>query len=144
MIKTTHIRTNQFQCYSFIGQQERNRVTDNLTEDNEVLMEFNELPSWMSDIGIQLETYSRLLYIDNLWFFQESPGFYIPIAAFEHEKDGNLRGVMDRFVALDNTLKSNIHLKDIKPLYFLVAKDDNQAESYKRKITEHGEWNLKS
>lgn len=141
MIKTTHIQANQFQCYSFIGQQERNRVSANLTEDNEVLLEFNELPSWISDIGIQLGTYSRLLHIDNLWFFQESPGFFIPFAAFEHEKDGNLRGVMDRFVALDNTLKSNIHLKDIKPLYFLVAKDDKQAGSYKRKITEHGEWN---
>ena len=141
MIETTHVQANQFQCYSFVGQQERNRVNANLTEDNEVLMEFNELPSWISDIGIQLGTYSRLLHIDNLWFFQESPGFYIPFAAFEHEKDGNLRGVMDRFVALDNTLRSNIHLKDIKPLYFLVAKDDNQAVSYKRKITEHGEWN---
>ena len=59
----------------------------------------------------------------------------------EHEKDGNLRGVMDRFVALDKTLKSNIHLKNIEPLFFLVAKDKNQAESYKRKISEHGEWN---
>ena len=48
---------------------------------------------------------------------------------------------MDRFVALDNTLKSNIHLKDIKSLYFLVARDGNQAESYKRKINEHGELN---
>ncbi len=140
MIKTTHIQANQFQCYSFIGQQERNRVNDNLTEFHEALMEFNELPSWIYDIGIQLGTYSRLLHIDNLWFFQESPGFYIPFAAFEHEKDGNLRGVMDRFVALDNTLKSNIHLKDIKPLYFLIAKDYNQAESYRRKITDHGEW----
>ena len=141
MIKTTHIQANQFQCYSFIGQQERNRVTNNLTEDNEVLMEFNELPSWMLDIGIQMRTYSRLLHIDNLWFFQESPGFYIPFAAFEHEKDGNLRGVMDRFVALDKTLKSNTHLQDIEPLFFLVAKDNRQAESYTRKISEHGEWN---
>ncbi len=141
MIKTTHVQANQFQCFSFIGQQERNRVTNILSEDIEVLIEFKDLPSWISDIGIQLGTYSRLLHIDNLWFFQESPGFFIPFAAFEHEKDGNLRGVMDRFVALEKTLKSNFHLEDIKPLYFLVAKDGNQAESYKRKINDHGEWN---
>ena len=141
MIKTTHIQANQFQCYSFIGQQERNRVTNALSEGTKVLMEFNELPSWISDIGIQLGTYSRLLHIDNMWFFQESPGFYTPFAAFEHEKDANLRGVMDRFVALNNTLRSNIHLKDIKPIYFLVAEDETQADTYKRRINEHGEWN---
>lgn len=69
-----------------------------------------------------------MAYIYNLWFFQESPGFFIPFAAFEHKKDGNLRGVMDPFTALNNTLRSNIHFDGINPIYFLVAKDKNQIE----------------
>ncbi len=143
MIKTTHLQANQFQCFSFIGTQERNRVYGLIPEDEiEGIADFNELPAWISDIGNQLGTLSRLIYIDNLWFFQESPGFFIPFAAFEHEKDGNLRGVMDRFSALNNTLGSNSHFEDINPLYFLVAKDSSQAESYRRKISEHGEWNV--
>lgn len=142
MIKTTYLQATQFQCYSFVGVQERNRVYDSLSEEEEEEVEsaFNELPSWLSDIGDQLGASSRLKYIDNIWFFEESPGFYIPFAAYEHEKDGQLRTVMDHFKALDDILKSNKHFKDITPLYFIVAKDKIQMESYEDRTSEHGEW----
>ena len=140
MIKYSHLQANQFQSYSFIGVQERNRVLRAVTEEEENESNPGELPSWIIDIAKQLKTFNRLKFIDNIWFFEESPGFFIPFAAFEHEKDNDLRGVMDRFAALDNTLKSNVHLKEIEPLYFLISKDSQQAESYERKISEHGEW----
>lgn len=145
MIKISHLQANQFQCYSFVGSQERNRVYNSVSDDEEIYVSgatMEDLPSWLSDIGNQLGTQQRIRYIDNLWFFEESPGFYIPFAAIEHEKDANLRGVMDRFTGLNNTLNSNKHLKEIDPIYFLIAKDSNQAESYERKINEHGEWRL--
>lgn len=141
MIKTTHFQSGTFHCFSFVGVQERNRVNGALSEDEETEINHMEgLPSWILDIGKQLGTFNRLKYIDNIWFFEESPGFFIPFAAFEHEKDNDLRGVMDRFNALDKTLNSNVHLREIKPIYFLIAKDSQQAESYERKIYDHGEW----
>lgn len=145
MIKTSHLQASQFQCYSFIGSQERNRVYSSVSDDEETYVSgaiMEDLPSWLSEIGSQLGTQQRIRYIDNLWFFEESPGFYIPFAAIEHEKDANLRGVMDRFTGLNNTLNSNKHLKDIDPLYFIVAGNSTQVESYERKINEHGEWRL--
>ncbi len=143
MIKLTHLIASQFQCNSFIGAQERNRVYNSVSEEEESLISITpieDLPSWISDIGKQMKTHKRLFYIDNLWFCEESPGFFIPFAAFEHEKDNNLRSVMDRFTALDKTLKSNFHLKEINPLYFLISKDTNQGNSYRNRISEHGEW----
>ena len=141
MIRTSHLQASKFQCESFIGSQERNRVMNSISDKDESEKESIDIPSWISDIGDALGTKKRILYIDNIWFFEESEGFYIPFAVFEHEKDGALRTVMDHFVALDNTLKSNVHFKDIKPLYFLIAKDKDQLKSYQNKISEHGEWN---
>ncbi len=101
-----------------------------------------DLTQWIKNIAIHHGTYDRLKYLDNIWFYQESPGFYVPFAAFEHEKDGNLTGVMNRFSALDETLNTNDRFKNIKPLYIIVAKDAKQVYSYHRKITEggHGRW----
>jgi len=99
-----------------------------------------ELPYWILDIGTQLKTLRRLKQIDNIWFFEESPGFYSPFAVVEHEKDGGIRGVMDRFTALEDTLNSNFHFKDIKPLYFLISESEHQSHNYNNKISEHGRW----
>lgn len=132
-----------FYLNSFVSTQERRRVYAAVSEEeekNSIISLVEDLPHWISNIGEQIKTYGRLIYIDNIWFYEESRGFLIPFAAFEHEKDGNLRTVMDHLIALDKTLKSNPHLKEINPLYFLVAKDDNQAKSYERSISEHGEW----
>lgn len=139
MIFTTHSQSSQFQTKSYIGIQERNRVI--VFPENEFETdEMEKLPSWLEDVSLQVGTYKRIIYIDNIWFIEESKGFYIPFAVFEHEKDANLRSVMDRFVALNNTLNSNTRFQDIDPLYFIIAKDLTQVESYKNRITEHGEW----
>jgi len=102
----------------------------------------DDLPQWIKNIAIHCGTYDRLKYIDNIWFSLESVGFYVPFAAYEHEKDGNLRGVMDRFDALHKTLNTNDRFKNINPIYIIVARDEKQVNSYKRKITEggHGDW----
>lgn len=141
MIKTTHLQADQFQCESYIGYSERRRVINSIsTENEEMKIVMTELPSWMVDISTALRTNKRINNIDNLWFFEESKGFFIPFAIFEHEKDGNLRTVMDHFSALNNTLINNKRFKNINPLYFIIGKDDKQIESYKKRISEHGEW----
>ncbi|MHA1196361.1 MAG: hypothetical protein ACTSRH_10500 [Promethearchaeota archaeon] len=143
MIKASHLIANQFQCFSYIGSQERKRVQKLITEEESSIYgenQMEEIPYWLQDIGTQLKTIKRILYIDNIWFCEESPGFFIPFAVFEHEKDNNLRSVMDRFNALYKTINSNNHLKEISPLYFLIAEDKNQVSSYKNRIASHGEW----
>jgi len=141
MIRTTHLQAKTFLCSSFIGSQERNAVNNSLSEEDEQRVDFMaELPSWVEEIGKTIGTYGRLRYIDNLWFIQESKGYYIPFCAIEHEKDGNLEKVMNHFQSLDDTLKSNPRFESIEPLYIIVAKDDNQARSYKRRISDHGKW----
>lgn len=59
---------------------------------------------------------------------------------FEHENDGDIRSVMDRFSAVELTLNSNKRFTTISPIYILVSGDAKQAKSYKRKIKNHGEW----
>jgi len=149
MITATHIQSGYHFFESFIGIPERKRVhalaEQSYSEEEEEehpIKIMDDLPPWIENIAKHYGTYERLKNLDNIWFYQESPGFYVPFAAFEHEKDGNLRGVMDRFSALDETLNTNDRFKKIKPLYIIVAKDAKQVNSYNRKITEggHGRW----
>jgi len=143
MIRMSHLLSTIHDCYSFIGVQERNRVINTISgEEEEVLgLKIQEtLPSWILEIGNVKGTVHRLKYIDNIWFYEESEGFLIPFAAFEHEKDNDLRGVMDRFSSLNETLQSNSRFRDIEPLYFVIAKDFNQVEKYKNSFKKHGPW----
>ena len=47
---------------------------------------------------------------------------------------------MNRFSALDETLQANTRFKNINPLYFIIANDANQVESYKNSIKRNGKW----
>jgi len=142
MIKKSHISAFQFNCESYIAPAERNRLEESINQEDEDTIPnlMDKLPNWLFDIGTQLGTVRRIMYIDNIWFLDESKGFLIPFALFEHEKDGNLRTVMDHFFALNYTLSDNKRFKSIKPLYFLIGKDEMQIENYKRQIESHGEW----
>jgi len=141
MIGKSHYHAEQFLCESYIGRQERNRVLEQILSKNEDISDsMDQLPPWLANISVAIGTNQRISYIDNIWFIEESKGFFIPFAIIEHEKDGNIRGVMDRFTAMDITLKNNKRFSNIKPLYIIIARDKSQVESYNNKINEHGEW----
>jgi hypothetical protein len=54
MIKTTHLQASIFQCFSYVGSQERNRVNGlvNDNDDEKQISILEELPSRIKDIGI--------------------------------------------------------------------------------------------
>ena len=143
MIRISHLLSVITKCYSFIGNQERNRVINTISGEEEEDWGLNNqmnLPGWIIEIGNEKGTIPRLKQIDNIWFEEEPGRFLIPFAAFEHERSNDLPGVMNRFSALDETLQANARFKNINPLYFIIANDANQVESYKNSIKRNGKW----
>ena len=143
MIRISHLLSATTDCYSFIGNQERNSVINSISEEEEDELGIKNqttLPGWMIEIGNEKGTVPRLKQIDNIWFEEEHGRFLIPFAAFECERSRDLPGVMNRFSALNETLQTNSRFKDIKPLYFIIAEDMKQVESYKRSIKRNGKW----
>ncbi|MBA7584001.1 hypothetical protein ES708_25953 [subsurface metagenome] len=143
MIRISHLLSVITECYSFIGNQERNRVINTISgeeEDDFGIKNQTSLPGWIIEIGNEKGTVSRLKQIDNIWFEEEHGRFFIPFAAFEHERSNDLPGVMNRFSALNETLQANSRFKDVDPLYFIIAEDINQVEKYKNSIKRNGKW----
>ncbi|MBA7530967.1 hypothetical protein ES705_23178 [subsurface metagenome] len=69
MIRISHLLSVTTECYSFIGNQERNRVINTISgeeEDDLGIKNQTTLPGWIIEIGNEKGTVSRLKQIDNV------------------------------------------------------------------------------
>ncbi len=69
MIRISHLLSVITKCYSFIGNQERNRVINTISGEEEEDWGINNqmnLPGWIIEIGNEKGTVPRLKQIDNI------------------------------------------------------------------------------
>jgi len=135
MISLTHNFVEAFYCYSYVGLQERSRV-DEISEHASI-----ELPPWFLNMAKSQNRDGQIKQIDNIWFkLDKSQSLMIPILAIEHERSNNLDSVFRRFRSLNHIISSSPWFNRLKLGYIIVSDNQDQKESYLRRIQGVGEW----